>query len=96
MENTGHLVTIDDLGQLEIPESVLKFWHLKTEGELELSIYAEGQNLVMEVVIPRCVLCRRETTDKFKGEYVCRNCRRSARRVDVRRLDGWVIGRPRS
>jgi transcriptional pleiotropic regulator of transition state genes len=73
MKSTGMIRKVDDLGRVVLPAEMRRMLEINEQDELEL--YVEGDKLILQKFLPRCIFCgddRRLVS--YYGKNLCMNC----------------------
>ncbi|MDA8146188.1 MAG: AbrB/MazE/SpoVT family DNA-binding domain-containing protein [Thermaerobacter sp.] len=71
---TGYVRRTDHLGRFVIPRSIRR--DLGFEDHQPLAIGVDGEAIVLEKEVPRCVICSAPATKEFAGRSLCADCLR--------------------
>ncbi len=73
MKPTGIVRKVDELGRIVLPLEMKR--NLGLEIGMEMEIYAEDGNIVIEKHIPKCVFCSHaDNLIQFKDKNICSYC----------------------
>lgn len=73
MKSTGIVRRVDELGRIVLPIELRKFSKIVEKDALE--IYVEGDEIVLEKYMPKCVFCGdSQAVREYKGKNVCSVC----------------------
>ena len=73
MKSTGMIRKVDDLGRVVIPAEMRRMLEINEQDELEL--YVEGDKLILQKFLPRCIFCGDDRhLVSYYGKNLCMTC----------------------
>lgn len=72
MKATGYVRRVDQLGRVVLPRALRR--ELGLEDGTPIAIAVDGEDIVLEKHVPRCVFCRQPTEATVSGKLVCPAC----------------------
>ncbi len=73
MKPTGFVRTVDHLGRVCLPRTVLRTLHIANTDPIE--IYVQGDQVVLKKYQASCTFCGQEDhTQTFRGQTICADC----------------------
>jgi transcriptional pleiotropic regulator of transition state genes len=82
MKATGIVRKVDDLGRVCLPKSLRKALNENSTETLYLEIFTDDTGIILKKYGNKCIFCSetdRNKLTRFKGQYVCDNCRKGVR-----------------
>lgn len=73
--STGIVRKLDDLGRLVIPMELRRMLGIEDNSPME--IFMDGENIVLRVYRPACMLCNNDNEEEVivrDGKRLCRQC----------------------
>lgn len=75
MYETGTVRRVDELGRVVIPAHLRRELHLEAGSEVNVTLTADRQCLVVQPKEPICVFCGKPTEEHYKGVAICPTCK---------------------
>lgn len=73
MKATGIVRKVDELGRVVLPIALRRTLGIEEKDGLEL--YVDGEALILQKYVPRCIFCGgADDVKEFQGKVVCATC----------------------